>query len=312
MKKTCFIFVCLLFSVFYSCLKPVEEYAVPEMTISYSETDEICFSEIQTASVNVKITCDDDLLGFKMSCDPPRWRLDTTFNSYTHKAEFNLNFSHQKGYAIEDADSVYKVTFMAYTANDSIYARRTLKYKFVYPAIDSFDVELGVAPGQPCLVDIKNRTAYPYLEFSTHNFDLVLINEQRPFYTSVGIAGVALVSPDAQAYLSGYFETVNKLLPPYEEDYLHFRETKIGYINPKAINNSLLVNEVVVGTEDGWSQIRMEFEGQDLGSGLHDLKRGTLYKCQLYDGSYAVFLLTSKSNATTMDAKIGLRVYYQK
>lgn len=309
MKKNCLIFVCLMFSTLCGCLKPVEEFSVPEMTVSYSENDLIYFSEIQTASVNVKISCEEELVGFKMSCDPPRWHLDSVFKNYTHDAEFNLNFVHEKGFVIEVPDSTYKLTFMAYTENDSVFARRTLKYKFVYPEIDSFDIELCADPAQPCLLDIKNKCAYKYTEFATQNFDLVFINEQRIFYTTMGMSGLSFISPDAQAYLSGYFESVNKILPPYEEGYLTFRETKIGYVNPKAINNSLHVTDAVVGTEDGWSQVRMELEGQDLGAGLHDVKRGTLYKCQLHDGSYAVIVLNAK---VPSESKVVLRVYFQK
>ncbi|MEE3447378.1 MAG: hypothetical protein VZQ51_02070, partial [Bacteroidales bacterium] len=61
MKKNCLIFVCLLLSTLCGCLKPVDEFSVPEMTVSYSENDLIYFSEIQTASVNVKISCEEEL-----------------------------------------------------------------------------------------------------------------------------------------------------------------------------------------------------------------------------------------------------------
>ncbi|MEE6208470.1 MAG: hypothetical protein VZR95_10490 [Alphaproteobacteria bacterium] len=198
---------------------------------------------------------------------------------------------------------------MAYTENDSVFALRTLKYKLAYPEIDSFDIELYADPDQPCLLDIKNKCAYKYTEFATHNFDLVFINEQRSFYTAMGMSGLSFISPDAQAYLSGYFESVNKMLPPYEEGYLTFRTTKIGYVNPKAINNDLLVTDVVVATEDNWTQVKMELEGQNLGAGLHEVKRGTLYKCQLHDGSYVVIVLKERVYS---ESKVVLKVYFQK
>lgn len=312
MKKYCFIFVCVLLLTVCSCLKKFEELALPVMDVSYSENDLIYFSEIQTASVNVKLSCDEDLLGFRMFSTPSRWYLDTIFDNYTHKAEFNLNFSHQKGHVFENADSTYKLIMMGYTEKDSIYAYRTLKYHFEYPEIDSFDVDLSANPGLPCLLDVKNKCAYCYTEYPTHTFDLVFINERRPFYTSVGIAGVSLVSPNAESYLNGYFSELNPLLPPYEEGNLKFRESKVGYVHTKVVNNNLNITADMIGTENGWSQMKIELEGQDLGYAMHDLKRGTIYKCQLSDGSYIVFILIAKVNPNTPEAMVTLRVYYQK
>jgi hypothetical protein len=68
----------------------------------------------------------------------------------------------------------------------------------------------------------------------------------------------------------------------------------------------------MIGTENGWSQMKIELEGQDLGYAMHDLKRGTIYKCQLSDGSYIVFILIAKVNPNTPEAMVTLRVYYQK
>jgi len=314
MKKNCLIFVCLLFSTFCGCLKPVEEFSVPVMSVSYSENDLIYFSEIQTASVNVKIRSEEDLLGFKMYCNPPRWHLDSTFENYTHNVEFNLNFTHQKGYVVDSPDSTYTVTMLAYTERDTVVANRTLKYKFEYPEIDSCDIELFSDPTKPCFVDIKNKCAYNYTLGASNYYDLVFVNELRNFYTSVGIGGIALVSPNAQAYLSEYFEYVNDLLPPYEEGYLEFRETKIGYINLSSIgyDNRMNVSADLVGIEDGWSQVGLTLDGQFLGFGMFNLQRGTLYKCQLYDGSYVVFYIVERDYTTVFNTRAVVRFYFQK
>jgi len=312
MKKNVIILLCALVSIGYGCLKPVEEFSKPVMTVGYSEQDTIYFSEILTASINVKLECQEDLYGFKMYCNPPRWQIDSFFANYTHNAELNVNFSHTKGHVIESTDSTYKLTFMAFTEHDTIYANRTLKYKFEYPKIDSFDIELSANPSNPCLLDVKNQCAYRYTEYSTHMYDLVLINERRPFYTSVGISGVSLVSPNAVSYLSGYFEDLNPSLPPYEEGALSFKETKIGYVHTTLINNSIKVTAEMIGSEDGWSQTKIQLGDQDLGYAYHDLKRGTLYKCELSDGKYIVFQLTNKANSNSADATVTLRVYYQK
>ncbi|MBQ3689669.1 MAG: hypothetical protein II937_07355 [Bacteroidales bacterium] len=318
MKVIYFLVLTIIFAAFSACL---EKYEIdkPHLTVTPSEEDIVYFSEIQTATFNVKAHCEEDIRFCKWSSEPNHvgWKDIKSFDAYTHDVDFNINLTHEKGYKIDSEDSTYTFTLMLSTDTDTCWAVRKLKYKYTYPEVDSFEVELSSALGENCLLDIRNKTTYRITEYENHNYDLVFINETRKDYYDA--FGTAFVSPDAVSYLGPYFEAKAKNTDfSYGGENIDkvFRETKFGYIDKGNASNPVSWDNFsakMLAAEDGWSYGPLN-NVEAYGSGIVVDNNGSLYKAQLSDGTYAMFKITSMTGRGYSDdlAKIKMTVYFQK
>ena len=312
MKRISILILTVIAATLSSCL-PTYDIEPPVLTVSYTEDDIIYFSEIQTASLNVNIHSKEAIVGFQMRGNPPFQSVftrDSIFPQYCHNVNFNVNITYPNVKIQIAPDSVYQLEFLAYTENDSATAKRTLKYKYRYPEIDSFDITLSsdIYNGL-CLLDIQNKTAYKYSEYKNHNFDLVYIN---PFginnSTQLMDMNCSFASPDA-AFLQDYFEVRAKDIP-YLETSLGFRTTECGRLSYDDFSWDK-INEKAVGEEGRW---QYEYLNDNIyfGYGLSSLGKDIPYKFKLYDNSYAMIRILSQVLRTDPNSSIDIRVYYQK
>lgn len=277
------------------------------MTVSYSENDTIYFSEINTPSINVSITTDEELRGIKMYSIPAMFQKDSTMENYIHRYNYNYNFVYKKGAVIGSIDSTFRVHFMAYTDYDTIYEERFLKYKYEYPEIDSFDIVLSSDPTKDCLLNIKKKCAYKYSDYSTNNYDVVVINEDRKYWGY----GRAFVSPDAIHLTENYFPYKFPSFPYVEPSDRSFRCTTMGIIHNATMLDK--VTEAMVGSEGGWNQTMLLSDyGDEGGNGIQNLNATKLYKFQLYDGSYAVIRINQIANELNGSSTFYCQVFFQK
>ena len=292
MKRISILILTVIAATLSSCL-PTYDIEPPVLTVSYTEDDIIYFSEIQTASLNVNIHSKEAIVGFQMRGNPPFQSVftrDSIFPQYCHNVNFNVNITYPNVKIQIAPDSVYQLEFLAYTENDSATAKRTLKYKYRYPEIDSFDITLSsdIYNGL-CLLDIQNKTAYKYSEYKNHNFDLVYINpfglnDKNPALNNMNSS---FASPDA-AFLYEYFEAKTKDDPYlYEESSLGFRTTYCGELIPNTDHpfDWSKIDEKTVNSESGWLYYYLN-DNTNFGYGLSSLGKARYYKFKLYDKNF--------------------------
>lgn len=309
-KRTLFTMILLLSTLALGCLKN-EELPPPSITISQGENEILNFSTFQSANVNVHIESGEELTKFRTKTVPMSSWSDTTilFERFTHAADISLSFKIWKGFKVTQPDSIFEVTYTAYTEDTSCSVKRKLRYRFVYPELDSFDIKLQSKAMGKCLLDIDNRCAYQYTEYSNHNFDLVYVNEMDPNYYSFG---TALISPDSP-YLMQYFQ---RKVPTLIYDPAKRRSTQCGLIADATLDWSSF-NSTMLGVENNWVQSdRISALSPDKGTGVIDLQKNKLFKFRLdKSGRYIMIRVLDRVDLQHPDSDISavtLRVYLQR
>lgn len=315
MRKLQTILLMALIAVYsVGCLEKTE-ISAPEVTVSGPEDDFTFFSEITPAIFKVNVVSAEELSRFRAWIYPFNAALTDSIKSYDRYVHTdNLEFRYQmKRNALKDLppDSTFTVTFQADTRDTSISVKRKIRYRLIYPELDSFDVTLGSSPTALCLLDVTNKTAYPVTDYASRNFDLVYVNELRPKYWEYG---TCLASPDAPC-LKDYFENY-KLKDNgfvWEETDAHkFRYTECGYVNKKY--NWSQFNAAMLGRDDEWVYPTYINQAEDynLGVGFNNLQKTDLLKFRLYNGKYVMIKVLNRENSSYPVSTVDLRVYLQK
>ncbi|MCQ2975834.1 MAG: hypothetical protein MJ211_13620 [Bacteroidales bacterium] len=289
----------------YSCIDS-QELNPPEMTLSYTDTENILFSWREPAIINVKITSEEDIESFSMFSKPNYWQKDTTFPPYTHYVDFNIPLSLGQGFVVEDSTII--LTFKSYSNGLCNEQFRKLKYEFHYPELDSFDITLSADPKKECLLDIENQTAYRYTDYRNHFYDLILVNETRVLWRKFGLS---LANPSAEYYLSEYYK---ELVPdfPYDEkeSSVYFKNTTTGLIHDKT-KSWLDLSPEMVDSEDGWIETFLG-DDENFGSGLSNIQLQTLYKAKLHNGKKVMINVLDIHEIQSKYPTVDLRIFYQK
>ena len=296
----------MLLAFVCGCLKN-EELPPPVMTISQGENEILNFSTINSADVSIHIESGEELRKFTTKTIPMSSWSDTTilFDRFTHFADIDLSFRVWKGFKVSTPDSLFEVTYTAYTDESDFSVSRKLRYRYIYPELDSFDVKVESAPDGKCLLDIENRRAYKYIEYTNRNFDLVYVNEMEYDYKF----GTGLISPDAP-FLMRYFQ---HKYPSLVYDPSHKRATECGVIADATLDWSKF-NSAMLGDENNWvKSTRINALPVADGVGVVSLDRGKLYKFRLNNGRYVMIQVLDRANVQfTESSVLTLRVYMQK
>ncbi len=312
MKKHVILMIALIVAVVAGCLKN-EEVPPPVMTISQGENEILNFSTIQSAEVKVHVESGEELKYFQTKTVPMSSWSDTTivFNPYTYRSDINLSFRIWKGFTVKTQDSIFEVTYTAYTADTSCTLRRKLRYRYVYPELDSFDIEVSSAANGKCLIDVESQKAYPYTEFSNRYYDLVYVNELGGA-NGENAFGSGLISPHSP-YLMRYFQWKVPTLP---YDNTNKRTTACGVIaDPpdRRLTWEADFNSVLVGDEDNWVQHdRISVLPPQDGIGVTNLLPSTLFKFRLHNGRYMMIKVLSRQYIQYEHSTVNLRIYVQR
>lgn len=306
MKTSLKILILTVFGLAMGCIEN-PELEPPSMTLSYTDTENIKFSWREPAVITVKLQSDEDIERFTLTSLPSYWQKDTTFPPYTHYAEFDLSFSLGRGYKV--SDSSVALTFKAYSNGLCNEQYRKLRYKFEYPQIDSFDIEMSCDPVKgKCLLNIEEQAAFKYTEYRNRYFDLVFVKEDRIMWRSFGLA---LASPDAELYLNNYF---NYKIPEYEYQSdltpSGLRTTYTGTISNDAYLTWNDLTPQLVDTEERFLY-RYLGDDENYGLGISNLQLQTFYKIKLHNGKKAILRITNIDISDSYP-KIQMTVYYQK
>ena len=315
MKKTTLLLMLLLAVLAGSCLKN-EELPPPRMTLTQAEGEILDFSTIQSADVTVHLESGEVLKRFTTSTYPMSSWTDTIidFDGFTHRADIDLSFRAHKGLKIKTKDSLFEVTYKVFTEDSSCTLKRKLRYRFIYPQLDSFDIKVASAGKTgKCFISIDNREAYTYNEAfnKTKEFDLVYVNETDPNDYSFG---TALVSPDA-SYLQRYFQRKLPSMPIYDSNVQY--HTDCGIVISSDLNKELTwkdFNSTMLGDEENvlWFD-RINVLSTLYGVGAVDLQPFRLYKFRLHNGRYIMVRILSKIfSQYTEKSEMELRVYLQQ
>ncbi|MCR5455782.1 MAG: hypothetical protein K6F33_12415 [Bacteroidales bacterium] len=310
MKRITLFAILLLVSFVCGCLKN-EELPPPVMTISQGENEILNFSTIQSADVSVHIESGDELRKFTTITVPMSSWTDTiiVFDAFTHRADLNLSFRMWNGVTKLPKDSIFTVTYSAYTDDTVCSLQRKLRFRYVYPELDSFDVKVESAATGKCLIDVENRCAYKYSEYTNHYYDLVYVCEEDP---NEGGFRTALISPDAP-YLIRYFQ---RKFPSLLYDPAKRRSTECGVIADE-INKQYTwadFNSAMLGEKNNWTPFLQinTLPPQD-GVGVVDLQKTKLFKFKLDNGRYIMIKVLDRVYPQYTDQSIiSLRVYMQK
>ncbi|MBO4773034.1 MAG: hypothetical protein J5595_10900 [Bacteroidales bacterium] len=306
MKKRTLFTILMLTTLVFGCLKN-EELPPPTMTISQGENEILNFSTFQSADVTVHVESGDELTMFRTKTVPMSSWSDTiiAFDKFTHTADINLSFRIWKGFKVTQPDSIFEVTYTAYTEDTSCSLKRKLRYRVVYPQLDSFDVKVESAATGKCLLDVDGRCAYKYAEYTNHNYDLVYVNEME----EEGKFGPALISPDAP-YLMRYFQ---RKFPSLPYDPAKRRSTQCGEIADATLDWSKF-NSSMLGEENNWVRAtRINSLPPQDGVGVISLQRNKLYKFRLDNGRYIMIKVLDRVYAQFTDKSVmTLRVYIQR
>ncbi|MBO7439152.1 MAG: hypothetical protein J6U21_05680 [Bacteroidales bacterium] len=309
MKKTKLFAIIMLLTVVCGCLKN-EELPPPSITISQGENEILNFSTFQSAEVTVHLESGEELRKFTTQTVPMSSWSDTTilFEPFTHFADIDLSFRIWKGFKLTSnkQDSIFEVIYTAYTDEDECSVRRKLRYRTVYPQLDSFDIKVESAANGKCLLDIENRCAYKFVDYTNHpTFDLVYVNELQDDYKF----GTALISPDAP-YLMRYFQ---RKFPSLPYDPAKKRATQCGIIADATLDWTDF-NSAMLGDENNWVRMkRINALPEHDGAGVYDLQQPKLYKFRLNNGRYVMIRVLNRVYPQfTEKSEITLRVYLQK
>ncbi len=306
MKKNTLLATLLLATLVLGCLKK-EELPPPTMTISQGADEILNFSTIQSADVSVHIESGDELRKFTTVTVPMSSWTDTTivFDAYTHRADIDLHFRIWKGFSAKP-DDIFEVTYKAFTDDTVCTLKRKLRYRYIYPELDSFDVKVESAPTGKCLIDIENECAYKYTEYTNHNFDLVYVNEDN---SNEGAFGTALVSPDSP-YLMRYFQ---RKFPSLLYDPAKRRSTECGIIADSKLDWTQF-NSAMLGEEDNWVRsTRINALPTQDGAGVIDLQKNKLFKFKLDNGRYIMIRVLNRVYPQYGDmSEVTLRVFIQR
>ncbi|MCQ2250643.1 MAG: hypothetical protein MJZ66_05985 [Bacteroidales bacterium] len=302
-----------------SCLDK-QDVMPPVMTVTGDESSVSFFSTLQGAHFDVHIESGEDLKYFTIQTLPVASWTDTliTFGRYQHSADLKFDFKMNRGYRVVK-DSSYTLTFTAYTADTSCVTRRRLRFKYIYPDVDSFDVEVGSDYNAPCLIDVQTRRVYKYTQYKNINYDLVYINdlEKRLGNRSVGLA---LCSPDA-LLLKDYFGQKFPDLPYNEENSLKRRTTICGYVTERPNDTDRYTSimwsdfsNVMLAMDYGWASpcYLMDSPENNFGMGIDGLSYEILYKFQLQNGDYVMAKVLERTNFAYSNSTMKLRFFVQK
>jgi hypothetical protein len=182
--------------------------------------------------------------------------------------------------------------------------KRKLRYRYVYPQLDSFDIKLESAPDGKCLLDIENRSAYKYIEYTNHNYDLVYVNEMD--YD--GKFGTALISPNSP-FLMRYFQ---HKYPSLGYDPAQKRATECGVIADASLDWTSF-NSAMLGEENNWvKSTRINALPIQDGVGVVDLQKNKMFKFRLNNGRYVMIRVLNREYPQFTDkSAILIRVYFQ-
>ena len=307
MKNATLFTILLLSTLVIGCLKN-EPLPPPSITISQGENEILNFSTINFADVTVHIESGEELRKFTTKTVPMSSWSDTTilFDKFTHFADIDLSFRIWKGFKLTTnrEDSIFEVTYTAYTDEDECSIKRKLRYRYIYPELDSFDIKVESAPDGKCLLDIENRAAYKYIEYTNHNYDLVYVNEME--YD--GKFGTALISPNAP-FLMRYFQHKS---PSLGYDPAGKRATECGVIADANLDWTKF-NSAMLGEDNNWvKSTRINALPVQDGVGVVDLQKSKMFKFRLNNGRYVMIRVINRVNVQFSDvSEITLRVYYQ-
>lgn len=307
MKKSALLALLLLATLAYSCLKN-EELPPPSITISQKEDTILNFSTINSADVSLHIESGEELRKFTTKTVPMSSWSDTTilFDKFTHFADIDLSFRIWKGFKLSSnkADSIFEVTYTAYTDEAECSVKRKLRYRYIYPELDSFDIKLESAPDGKCLLDIENRAAYKYIEYTNHNYDLVYVNE----WNGDGNFGTGLISPNAP-YLMRYF---GRKYPSLIYDPGLKRATECGVIADGSLDWTSF-NSAMLGEDNNWvKSTRINALPEHDGVGVIDLQRNKMFKFRLNNGRYVMIQVLNREYENLTDkSTITIRVFFQ-
>lgn len=306
MKKRTLFTILLLLTLVYGCLKN-EELSPPTITLSQGENEILNFSTIQSADVNVHIESGEELKKFTVVTRPMSSWTDTiiVFDRFTHRADIEMNFRVWSSNFKVSKDSLYDVTYTAYTEDTSCTVKRKLRFRYVYPELDSFDLKMESAVMGKCLLDIENRCCYKYNEYTNHYYDLVYVCDMDP---SEGAFGLALVSPDAP-YLMRYFKRKLEALP---YDPAKRRSTECGVISDAELDWRNF-NSAMLGEEFNWVKQNVNPVNPADGSGVIGLNKNQLMKFRLDNGRFIMIKVLDRVYAQFSDKSVvTLRIYLQK
>ncbi len=308
MKKTTLFTILLLTTLVIGCLKN-EPLPPPSITISQGENEILNFSTINSADVTLHLESGEGLYKFTTKTVPMSSWSDTTilFDQFQYFADIDLSFRIWKGFKLTSnkEDSIFEVTYTVYSRDDAESSiKRKLRYRYVYPQLDSFDIKLESAPDGKCLLDIENRSAYKYIEYTNHNYDLVYVNEMD--YD--GKFGTALISPNSP-FLMRYFQ---HKYPSLGYDPAQKRATECGVIADASLDWTSF-NSAMLGEENNWvKSTRINALPIQDGVGVVDLQKNKMFKFRLNNGRYVMIRVLNREYPQFTDkSAILIRVYFQ-
>lgn len=300
-------FACIILG---SCLKKTDLIFYSTLKVSGEEAETLYFSTVSSVTFDVQADGGEELRKLQVITIPTCSWNDTTivYNHYLHTAHHSFTYIMSPGHNIHSKDSVYEVFFSLYTDFDTVDVRRYIKFKYVYPDLDSFDVHVGSKPSDDCLISIDEKTVFPYTQYLNRRFDLVFMNELRSSFWGYG---TCLASPTAPACRVYFADKVPEL--PYR-DTLGFtpRETYCGYVPGDYGISWRDFNEEMLGNEENWQYpIYINFDNK-LGYGVSNLQLTGLYKFRLHNGRLIMVRVLGQQNVGFPDCQMDLRIYYQK
>ena len=305
MKKFTLFASLLLATLVLGCLKN-EPLPPPTMTITQGEDEILNFSTINSADVSVHIESGEELRKFTTTTVPMSSWSDTTvvFEAFTHRADIDISYRIWKGFNAKP-DDIFEVTYKAFTDDTVCSLKRKLRYRYIYPELDSFDLKVESASRGKCLISIEDQCAYKYSEYTNHYFDLVYVNEMD----GEGRFGPALISPNAP-YLMRYFQRKYPALP---YDPAKRRSTECGVIADSQLDWTKF-NSAMLGEEDNWVRAtRINALPPQDGVGVVDLQKTKLFKFKLDNGRYIMIRVIDRVNPQYSDLSVvTLRIFYQR
>ncbi len=280
-----------------SCLKKMDLMLTTHLDVSGSEDETLYFSTVSAAVFDVEARGGEELRRLEIKTIPTCSWNDTV-----------IAFKMSRGHIMLSKDSVYKIFFSLMTDFDTVDVRRYIKFRYIFPDVDSFDVHVGSKPSDDCLIDVEGKAVYPFTQYINRRYDLVFVNELRSSFWGYG---TCLASPNAPAVRTYFADKIPEL--PYRDTLGHtHKETLCGYVPNDHGEDWSDFSNTMLGMDDNWQFPMYINYDNKLGYGVSNLQPGSLYKFRLQNGRYVMVKVLAQQNVGFPDCQVDLRIFYQK
>ena len=327
----------------------IETYDIKEPSISISPCDSlgfIYFSYRDPIKFSAHIKSEGELNSAYLFSIPALWRDSIVFDKYTYETDVEFKqLEIGRGYNDLPKDSIYYIHFVAQAGALKKEIIQRAKYKFEYPATDTFEIEVSKSPlNGKCFIDIEKHVAYGWNDFTTQNYhcDLVFFYERgntderktlkNPPYM---ITDYGFASPNSE-YIGGrdsllwkttrgYLDFISNGAIDFKEMSLTQRNTEIGMLSKtltlyteddrpyqQSISWELLSDKIIDELKDagGWNITYLGNE--QMGNGVSNIQKKQLYTVKMYNGRMAIIYIDDTDNTGGMEnIKYKLKIRYQ-